>query len=523
VTFACVLIRRSLWVEIGGLCEDYFFNYEDVDFCLKAREKGIRSWVQHTAVVTHLEGQSGDSRTTDKHSIWANLRILRDKWIASGKIDELCNIKINQVAGTLRDDRLNIGFLPSSKEAGVPWWRIALPARKLAKLGLANIQMLYGDTNEAKLNEAVDSADVLVVQGFWSEWAHSLAAMRDHRPFGMAYDYDDHPLHISPFAQAYRVFGTREIECQNKYTGKKFWLWRDGEYGFDVARNLEARAKQLEIFHMVDLVTTSTVPLAGYFKTLNPSVAVLPNCIDFDIFRHQFTLWERTPGPVRIGWHGGDNHFHDIEEMGPAIVDFVNNNDVRLVLFGAFYRGALLGIDESKVEEQEWAHIEAFPYKLATLGIDVALIPLADEAKPLMAFNASKSAIKFYEYSALRIPSVVQAGRRAYPDDECMDGVNCLRFSTGEEMKEHLGRLVADAALRHRLGTAALDWVRGHRDLEKEAPRWLAAYQKIARNEPLVKEEEEAVEGPAPEEELRDPGSSAVAEGSVAMAREAAV
>lgn len=514
VTFACVLIRRSLWTALGGLCDDYHFNYEDVDFCLRAREKGVRCWMQHTAIVHHLENQSCDLRKDPKKDLWENLKILRDKWITTGKVEEMCSIKFNRIAGTLRDDRLNIGFIPSSKGAGVPWWRMELPARKIAKLGLANVQMFYGDTTEAKLLEAVANADLLVVQGFWSEWAHGLAAMRDHRPFGMAYDYDDHPLHISPFAQAYRTFGTREIELQNRETGKKFWLWRDGEHGFDVVRNVDARARQLEIFHMVDLVTTSTEPLARYFKTLNPSVAVLPNCIDFDVFRHPFTLWERTPGPVRIGWHGGDNHFHDIEEVGPEIVEFVNANDVKLVLFGAFYRGALLGIDESKVEEQEWVHVEAFPHKLASLGIDVGLVPLADEAKPMMAFNGFKSAIKFYEYAALRVPCVIQSGRRAYPDDECIDGVNCLRFASGEEMKEQLGRIVADAALRHRLGTAALEWVHEYRDLEKEAPRWLTAYQRVARHEPLVPME-------VPDEDLREPGSSAVPEGSVAMAREA--
>jgi GT2 family glycosyltransferase len=508
VTFACVLIRRALWDELGGLDEAYYFNYEDVDFCLHAREKGWRAWMQHTAVLVHLEGQSGENRKTEKHSLWRNLKILRDKWIFNGKLDELCGIKVNQNAGTLREDRLNIGFVPSSKGSGVPWWRIELPARKLAKLGLANIQMFYaGEQSDERMLAEFYKSDVLVVQGFWSDWVKTIAEMGAARPFGLVYDYDDHPLHISPFAQAYKVFGTREIELQNRHTGKKFWLWRDGEAGFDIDRNIDARAQQLEIMHLVDMLTTTTKPLTDYFRTLNPSTSLLPNCIDFDVFQHQYTLWQRTPGPVRIGWHGGDNHFHDVDEVGQELVKFVNANDVKLVLFGAFYRGALLGIDESKVEERGWTHVEAFPTTLATLGIDMAFIPLADPAKPLMGFNDYKSAIKFYEYAALRIPTVLPAGRRAYPDDECIHGVNCLRYSTPSEMTDHLARLVADAKLRERLGTAALDWVRENRDLEKNAPRWLEAYKTIARAEGVTD---------VADEELREPSSSAVAEGSAA-------
>jgi GT2 family glycosyltransferase/glycosyltransferase involved in cell wall biosynthesis len=481
VTFACALIRRTVWDALGGLDPIYFFNYEDTDFCLRALEAGHRSVMAHRSVVIHLEGQSQESRGTEKHSRNRNLGIFGERWVATKDEDGSCRmeratgLRLMRQAGTFRSDRRNIAFIPGGRKAGVPWWRIELPARKLAKLGLANIQLLYGDMEEGKLRDALQAADIAVFQGFATDWIVKIAGMGGLRNWPLIYDYDDHPVHMSPFSQAFRTFGCQEIKLQQKRDGKEFWLWRDGENGFDLKRNRENRNNQLMAFHLADLVTTTTLPLHAYFKTLNENVTVLPNAIDFDLFRHPFTLFERRPGPIRIGWHGGDNHFHDIASIAKELVAYVNNHDVQLVLFGAFYRGPLAGIDESKVVEEEWVDVEAFPFKLAALGVDVAIIPLADERQPHMRFNEFKSELKFLEYSAMRVPALVTGLAAAY--GVCSDGDNALTYATGEEFTEKLHQLCTDADLRLRLGTAALDWVHEHRDLEKLAPRWLQIYE----------------------------------------------
>src|SRR5262249_54717405 len=40
VTGCCFLVRRECLRELGGLDEDYFLYYEDVDFCRRARDAG---------------------------------------------------------------------------------------------------------------------------------------------------------------------------------------------------------------------------------------------------------------------------------------------------------------------------------------------------------------------------------------------------------------------------------------------------------------------------------------------------
>ena len=55
---AFMLIRRSALEKIGGLSEDYFLMYEDVDWCKRAGDAGYRLLFWPEAHITHLGGGS---------------------------------------------------------------------------------------------------------------------------------------------------------------------------------------------------------------------------------------------------------------------------------------------------------------------------------------------------------------------------------------------------------------------------------------------------------------------------------
>jgi GT2 family glycosyltransferase len=55
VTFAGVLINRTLWRALGGLDESYVYGYDDHDFCLRALEIGAEIVVARDAVAMHEE------------------------------------------------------------------------------------------------------------------------------------------------------------------------------------------------------------------------------------------------------------------------------------------------------------------------------------------------------------------------------------------------------------------------------------------------------------------------------------
>jgi len=66
VTAACMMVRKSIYEQVGGLDESFTVSYNDVDFCLKVREAGyLLVWTPH-AVVMH-EGNVSQSKV-DKNT-----------------------------------------------------------------------------------------------------------------------------------------------------------------------------------------------------------------------------------------------------------------------------------------------------------------------------------------------------------------------------------------------------------------------------------------------------------------------
>jgi GT2 family glycosyltransferase len=55
VTGACLMIRKAVFDEIGGFNEHYFTAYQDVDVCLRLRERGLRVICTPRALLHHHE------------------------------------------------------------------------------------------------------------------------------------------------------------------------------------------------------------------------------------------------------------------------------------------------------------------------------------------------------------------------------------------------------------------------------------------------------------------------------------
>ena len=58
VTFACALISKSKYTELGGLNEDFPVGLNDVDCCIRASELGYKNIFCSSCQLTHLESAS---------------------------------------------------------------------------------------------------------------------------------------------------------------------------------------------------------------------------------------------------------------------------------------------------------------------------------------------------------------------------------------------------------------------------------------------------------------------------------
>jgi len=76
VTGACLMMRKALFEQLGGLEEDFELNYNDVDLCLKAHQAGYRNVVTPYAQLCHY----GSASRCDRNVSPQERHKLAEKW-----------------------------------------------------------------------------------------------------------------------------------------------------------------------------------------------------------------------------------------------------------------------------------------------------------------------------------------------------------------------------------------------------------------------------------------------------------
>ena len=86
VTFACVLIRRSVWEKLGGFDEHFKKAYwEDADFCMRVRNAGHKIVCLMGSTIIHYCGSS--NAVHGKHAA-NNRKIFHKRWVETGMVDK---------------------------------------------------------------------------------------------------------------------------------------------------------------------------------------------------------------------------------------------------------------------------------------------------------------------------------------------------------------------------------------------------------------------------------------------------
>jgi GT2 family glycosyltransferase len=75
VTGACMMLRREVYAEVGGMTPLLPGSFNDVDFCLKVHQAGYRILWTPWASLYHFESKSRDPRVTP-----AEVEYIRSRW-----------------------------------------------------------------------------------------------------------------------------------------------------------------------------------------------------------------------------------------------------------------------------------------------------------------------------------------------------------------------------------------------------------------------------------------------------------
>jgi GT2 family glycosyltransferase len=99
VTGACLIVKKSIYEEVGGLDEtNLAVAFNDVDLCLKIRERGYRNvWTPHAELYHHESASRGFDATSARFQ--KETEYMRKRWIAQLASDPFYNVNFSLEMG----------------------------------------------------------------------------------------------------------------------------------------------------------------------------------------------------------------------------------------------------------------------------------------------------------------------------------------------------------------------------------------------------------------------------------------
>jgi glycosyltransferase involved in cell wall biosynthesis len=353
-------------------------------------------------------------------------------------------------------------------------YRIIQPLYKLQEHELADILTIHQNnaSDIGFVTEKIMEADIILIPRPQDDRWFDLIKVAQKNGKIIVADFDDHPFVISPFNPAYRHYGTSEFDYKWP-DGTVTPIWKNGEKEFHVDENITRQDYFKAAFKRADMISTTTPELQDIFLKLNKSSVVLPNLIDFALY----PKLECVKKEIRIGWQGGVSHYEDLYMLAPAIKEIIKKYDnVKFIFLGdvRFY-GLFKDIPRDRIEWHPWVQNVVYPYKLVTLNLDIVLCPLLDNE-----FNRNKSAIKYFEYSAIRIPTIAS---NVSPYSPVMVNEENGLLISDDQWFDAMERLIKDKELRNKLSDKAFENVYQNHNADKFAYLWRDAYEKLLKKD----------------------------------------
>lgn len=429
VSSDCLMVRKEVFCSIGGLDEQEINGeLSAADLCLRVDRSGyLVVWTPHATLM--LAATEAPPETSQRQQAQeAERESFYRQWLPKIARDPAYNPALSlgfssfSLEPTLRNNwnpfcsralPLVLG-LPVNTSA-VGHYRVTGPLSALEEAGRVLGRVAYESPTSVEIERL--SPDTIVLQGRYSE--------------GAASDI----LRMKKYSSALRIF---ELDDYIVSAPKKNLH----------TRNKPANTEQMlrEGIALCDRVVVTTQPLADALSGMHSDIRVVPNMLSPDPWA---TLTSRrgTSSKPRVGWGGGTSHTGDLEIIAEVVRELAN--EVEWVFFG-------MCPDALRPYVHEFypaIGLQAYPFKLASLNLDLALAPLE-----FHIFNDCKSNLRLLEYGACGYPVICT-------DTEAYRGfLPCTRVysNSTEEWLQAIRMHLSDPAASYRMGDELREAV--HRD-----------------------------------------------------------
>lgn len=382
VTAACMMIRKTVYEQVGGLDEDAFqVSYNDVDFCLRVGQAGyLVVWTPH-ALVMHVANASQvsvdkTSSEDKKRRFKKEQRLMYERWLPQLASDPAYNRNLSLSGpGFEVEMRVELSWQPHRllglpsvlAYAADPWgcghYRVIQPLSAMKRDAVAGGMMASHWLSLPEFKRL--DPDAIVVQRQVSpEAIEVISQYRTIADKPLVFELDDYLPNL-PLKSIYR---------QNMPK--------------DVLKSLRKALK------LVDRFVVSTEPLAEAMSGLHTDIVVVENRLPTEWWK-DVSGRRRMGRKPRVGWAGGIGHTGDLELISDVVKDL--KDEVEWVFFGMCPNH----LKPYVAEVHEGVDIEKYSRKLASMNLDLAVAPLEDNL-----FNRCKSNLRLLEYGACGFPVV---------------------------------------------------------------------------------------------------------------------
>jgi GT2 family glycosyltransferase len=432
VTAACLMVRRSIYEEVGGLDEEAFVvSYNDVDLCLKVGAQGyLNVWTPH-AVLIHEGSVSQTNVDTASHQakrkrfVGEQMAMYR-KWLPTLVSDKAFN--------------RNLSFDLQSVELELNTQQVWRPmAWRRVPVVLGYPGGLWTSPHERVIAPFERLKHDAIVDGMLSSTALSIPQEARFKPDVIVFQARLDADHLQTVTRAKvlpDVFVV--LDLNHLHLGAD----APGEDAF--AFSPERLDLLQQCLSQVDRVIASTQVLADIAKEFHADVRLLPSRLQPEIWGNLSSRRARGARP-RVGlvshdWQNRDLHM--ISTVVQALTD-----EVEWVVMGD-HHGVLRAHSH---ESHDLPGADQFPAALAGLDLDLALLPAVDNL-----FSTCKGNVDLLQLGACGVP-LICSDVRAYGGDfpitlvpnTLQAWVDVIRAHTsdlasaallGDQLREHIRR-----------------------------------------------------------------------------------
>ncbi|MFJ2488644.1 glycosyltransferase [Pseudomonas sp. NPDC087639] len=373
VSSQCLMVRKQVFDALGQFDGETFARgLSDVDLCLRAGSDGyLVVWTPYASVVIAPLTENAPLALSEKeeeafHRQWMP-KIIKDPayspslslGVSSFSLEP--SLRNNWNPFCSRHLPLILGLPVNSSAVG--HYRVTGPLAELEASGRALGRWAYESPSTVEIERL--APDSIILQCRYSDGAVSDIQR------------------IKKYSSALRIFELDDyvISAPKKNTH---------------ARNKPVNTEQMlrEGIALCDRVVVTTQALSDALSSMHSDIRIVPNMLSPEPWA-TLTSHRRTSSKPRVGWGGGTSHSGDLEIIAEVVRELAN--EVEWVFFG-------MCPDELRPYIHEFhsaISLQSYPFKLASLNLDLALAPLE-----FHIFNDCKSNLRLLEYGACGYPVI---------------------------------------------------------------------------------------------------------------------